>query len=77
MLIAEVPEFTRPTNSSITFGGSPAAGTTVGTEMTRAIAINYTQNELSAIVMSQKKRARPEKYDKLFADSRAASLNHA
>jgi len=30
MLSAAVCEFTRPTNSSIIFGGSPAAGTTVG-----------------------------------------------
>ena len=49
MLIAAVPEFTRPTNSSIIFGGSPAAGMTVGVEKIRAIPNNYMQNRLGAI----------------------------
>jgi len=49
MLIAEVTEFTLPTNSSIIFGGSPAAGMTLGAEMIRAIPNNYTQKQLRAI----------------------------
>ena len=49
MLIADVPEFTRPTSSSIIFGGCPAAGMTVGVEMIRAIPNNYMQNHLGAI----------------------------
>jgi hypothetical protein len=52
MLIAAVPEFTRPTNSSIIFGGSPAAGMTVGFEMIRAIPNSYMQNHLGAIRLS-------------------------
>jgi hypothetical protein len=53
MLIAAVPEFTRPTNSSIIFGGSPAAGMTVGVEMIRAMPNNYMQNQLGAITSFQ------------------------
>jgi hypothetical protein len=49
MLIADVSEFTRPINSSIIFGGSPAAGMTVGAEMIRAIAKNYMEKRLRAI----------------------------
>jgi hypothetical protein len=49
MLIADVPEFTRPINSSIIFGGSPAAGITVGAEMIRAISKNYMEKRLRAI----------------------------
>ena len=37
-LTSAVPEFTRPTNSSITFGLFPAAATTVGLAMCTAIA---------------------------------------
>jgi hypothetical protein len=37
MLSAEVCEFTRPMNSSMIFGGSPAAGITVGAEISLGI----------------------------------------
>ena len=53
MLIADVPEFTCPINSSIIFGGSPAAGMTVGAEMIRAIPKNYMENRLRAIEFCQ------------------------
>lgn len=61
MLIADVLEFTHPTNSSIIFGGSPAAGMTVGVEMIRAIPNNYMQNQLGAITfpVRQKKTGQP------------------
>ena len=38
MLTSAVPEFTRPTNSSINFGLFPAAATTVGLAMCTAMA---------------------------------------
>jgi hypothetical protein len=38
MLMALVDEFTRPINSAIIFGGCPAAGITVGFEISRAMA---------------------------------------
>ena len=53
MLIADVPEFTRPINSSMIFGGLPAAGMTVGAEMIRAIAKNYMEKRLRAIEFCQ------------------------
>jgi hypothetical protein len=53
MLIADVPEFTRPINSSIIFGGSPTAGMTVGAEMIRAISKNYMEKRLRAIEFFQ------------------------
>jgi hypothetical protein len=34
----EVPVFTRPTNSEMVFGGSPAAGTSVGASIRRGTA---------------------------------------
>ena len=43
MLTVVAPELTRPINSSIIFGGSPAAGIVVGAEMSRAIPYNYMQ----------------------------------
>jgi hypothetical protein len=49
MLSAEVCEFTRPTNSSMIFGGWPAAGITVDPEMSFATARNYRQNQGGAI----------------------------
>jgi hypothetical protein len=49
MLSSGVFEFARPINSSMIFGGSPAAGITVGFEMTRAIPKNYMQSRRSAI----------------------------
>jgi hypothetical protein len=49
MLIADDPEFTRPINSSIIFGGLPAAGMTVGAEMIRAISKNYMETRVRAI----------------------------
>ena len=49
MLTADVPEFTLPINSSMIFGGSPAAGMTVGVGMIRAMPNNYMQNQLGAI----------------------------
>ena len=79
MLIAAVPEFTRPTNSSIIFGGSPAAGMTVDVEMIRAIPHNYMQNQRGAISrpISQKKPASREKYDKLSTGPESHHLKHA
>jgi hypothetical protein len=62
MLIADVPEFTCPINSWIIFGGSPAAGMTVGAEMIRAISKNYMESRLRAIEFIQfagKNRHRP------------------
>jgi hypothetical protein len=53
MLIADVPEFTRPINSSMIFGGLPAAGMTVGAEMIRAISKNYMEKRLRAIEFFQ------------------------
>ena len=53
MLSADVSEFTRPINSSMIFGGCPAAGMTAGVEMTRAIPKNYTQNRRRAIQFLQ------------------------
>ncbi len=49
MLKAEVCEFTLPMNSSMIFGGSPAAGMMVGLEMSFAIGKNYSQNQRRAI----------------------------
>jgi hypothetical protein len=49
MLIAEVWEFTRPINSSITFGGWPAAGITVGWEISFAIAKHYMDPDVRSI----------------------------
>jgi hypothetical protein len=48
-LMAGVFEFTLPINSSMIFGGSPAAGMTVGARMILAIPNNYMQNQLDAI----------------------------
>lgn len=62
MLNADVPEFTCPINSSIIFGGSPAAGMTVGAEMIRVIGKNYMENGFRAIEyfkFAGKKRHRP------------------
>ena len=42
MLKALWPELTRPTYSSIRFGGVPAGGTTVGAEMSLGIADQFT-----------------------------------
>jgi hypothetical protein len=53
MLSIGVPEFTFPINSSMIFGGSSAAGMTVGLEMIRATPNNYTQNRLGAITLLQ------------------------
>jgi hypothetical protein len=72
MLSAEVAEFTRPINSSMIFGGSPAAGITVGLEMTRAIPKNYMQSRRSAIEFCPfaAKRTPPARgCDKLFSTS--------
>jgi hypothetical protein len=41
MLTAAVCEFTRPKNSSMIFGGSPAAGMTVGFAIWVAMIENY------------------------------------
>jgi hypothetical protein len=44
---------TRPINSSMIFGGSPAAGMTVGADMTRAMPNNYTQNQRRSIRLQE------------------------
>jgi hypothetical protein len=49
MLSLDVAEFTRPTNSSIIFGGCPAAGITVGAAKSLAMVENYMQKSTSAI----------------------------
>jgi hypothetical protein len=72
MLTADVPEFTFPINSSMIFGGSPAAGMTVGVEMTRAIPKNYMQSRRSAIELcpfAAKKTPPARGCDKLFLTS--------
>jgi len=49
MLTVEVREFTRPKNSSMIFGGCPAAGITEGAEISFAIMRNYSQKQRGAI----------------------------
>ena len=49
MLTMDVAEFTRSMNSSMIFGGWPAAGITVGAEMSFATIDNYIQTQLVAI----------------------------
>jgi hypothetical protein len=51
--MAGVLEFTFPINSSMIFGGSPAAGMTAGARMILAIPNNYMQTQLDAIRPSQ------------------------
>ena len=48
MLTAAVFEFIRPINSSMILAGCPAAGMTVGAEMSRAIGKNYMEKPLRA-----------------------------
>src|SRR5262249_48341333 len=69
MLTAAVPEFTRPINSSMIFGGSPAAGITVGAEMIRAISKNYMETRLRAIESVRRGKKTPpagRSCDRLF-----------
>ena len=70
MLTADVPEFTFPINSSMIFGGSPAAGMTVGFVIIRAMPNDYMQNHRGAITAFPfaEKTSQPIKYDKLFAN---------
>jgi hypothetical protein len=49
MLTSEVAEFTRPKNSSMIFGGRPAAGMTVGADINFAMGKNYNQIQRCAI----------------------------
>jgi hypothetical protein len=48
-LMAGVFEFTLPINSSMIFGGSPAAGMTVGDKISFAIVKNYIERDFTAI----------------------------
>src|SRR5688500_3792779 len=52
MLIPEVPEFTRPINSSMILGGCPAAGITVGATRSLGMVKRYMQISTSAIDFS-------------------------
>jgi hypothetical protein len=49
MLTCEVAEFTRPKNSSMIFGGWPAAGITVGDDINFAMGKNYSEFPRGAI----------------------------
>jgi hypothetical protein len=72
MLTPAVPEFTCPINSWMIFGGSPAAGMTVGFEIIRAIPKSYMQRQRSAMTLwpfGAKVTSPPSGCDKLFSTS--------